>query len=67
MFASDSPARLQLGELIAIAWDEARSLTSDETEVARLTAVAVAEILAGSPNEDALRDLAAGARRRRAP
>ncbi len=48
---------IELGDLIAVAYDEARALTCDEDEAIRLAAIALVELLASTQNDRAIRDL----------
>ncbi len=51
---------IELGDLVTIACEEARALTADEGEAARLATLAITELLATTQNDRALRDLAGG-------
>jgi hypothetical protein len=50
--------RIELGDLIAVAYEEARSLTWDDNEAIRLATVAITELLASTQNDRTIRDLA---------
>lgn len=52
-------ARIELGELIAVALEEARALTDDEDKAIRIATSAISELLASTHNDRAIRDLAA--------
>lgn len=56
---AESPARVCIGDLIALACEEALALTGDEEEAAHLAAIAVSELLATPQNRGALRRLEA--------
>jgi hypothetical protein len=53
------PPRIELGALIAAAYEEARALTCDERAAIEIATLAVVELLANTQNDRAIRDLAA--------
>jgi hypothetical protein len=55
---SQFTARIELGDLIAVAYEEARTLTDSEAEANRLATLAISELLASTDNDRAIRDLA---------